>query len=326
MQLSIIIPIYKVEDYLRECIDSVLSQTFKDYEILLVNDGSPDSCPQICDEYASKYDFIRALHKPNGGLSDARNYGLRNASGDYVIFLDSDDFYQHNDFLESVMSATANGSKDAVFFQRTVFYDGVEKSYRNLPLYDVNWMSLSGDEMFYALASHDRLDASACMKATKRSILLKNNLFFKKGIYCEDIEWFSRYVPCVNNIAIINKPDYMYRKRVGSITASLKEKNVRDLFYTIDAHAECIKNSNLSDCKKVALLCYLSYQYYIVLGLCVFVGMKGRAKYSFIKACNKYKWISKYSISPKTKKSGLVFKLLGTYLSSYFFGYYIKNK
>ena len=73
MQLSIIIPIYKVEDYLRECIDSVLSQTFKDYEILLVNDGSPDSCPQICDEYASKYDFIRALHKPNGGVSDARN-------------------------------------------------------------------------------------------------------------------------------------------------------------------------------------------------------------------------------------------------------------
>ena len=88
---SIILPIYKVEKYLHQCVDSILGQTYKNFELILVDDGSPDRCPQICDDYASKDARVKVIHKENGGLSDARNNGLLHAIGDYVFFIDSDD-------------------------------------------------------------------------------------------------------------------------------------------------------------------------------------------------------------------------------------------
>lgn len=101
MDISVVIPIYNVEKYLRKCVDSVLSQTISNYEIILVDDGSPDGCPAICDAYAAKYPNVIALHKANGGLSDARNYGVQHASADYVVFVDSDD-YVDPEYLESL--------------------------------------------------------------------------------------------------------------------------------------------------------------------------------------------------------------------------------
>ena len=91
---SIIVPVYKVEKYLNQCVSSILEQDFKDFELILVDDGSPDGCPAICDELAITDERIKVIHKINGGLSDARNAGLAIASGDYVIFLDSDDFWE----------------------------------------------------------------------------------------------------------------------------------------------------------------------------------------------------------------------------------------
>ena len=93
MKVSFVIPVYKVEKYLDECVQSILKQTYRDYEILLVDDGSPDLCPEMCDHWARVDDRIKTLHKPNGGLSDARNYGLRHAMGEYIVFIDSDDFW-----------------------------------------------------------------------------------------------------------------------------------------------------------------------------------------------------------------------------------------
>ena len=90
--ISVIVPIYKVEKYLRRCVDSILNQSYTDFELLLIDDGSPDGCPQICDEYAQQDTRVRVFHKPNGGLSDARNYGLDRMKGEYVSFIDSDDY------------------------------------------------------------------------------------------------------------------------------------------------------------------------------------------------------------------------------------------
>ena len=99
MKFSIIIPCYKVEQYLHQCVDSVLAQTFDDYEVILVDDGSPDGSPAICDEYSKKSNKVKVIHKLNGGLSDARNVGLKEASGDYIVFLDSDDWWCDNNAL-----------------------------------------------------------------------------------------------------------------------------------------------------------------------------------------------------------------------------------
>ena len=91
MKLSIIIPVYKTQDTLDRCLQSVLQQSFTDYEIILIDDESPDDCPKLCDEYAQKDEKIQVFHKKNGGLSDARNFGIRQAKGEYITFIDSDD-------------------------------------------------------------------------------------------------------------------------------------------------------------------------------------------------------------------------------------------
>jgi len=127
---SIIIPIYKVEKYLNEAIDSVLMQTFKDYELILVDDGSPDKCGEICDEYSQRYSFIRTFHKQNGGLSDARNYGLQYANGEYIIFLDSDDKYATEDFLKNVSKEIENHKPDMVIWGRKTFLDSTNKVHK----------------------------------------------------------------------------------------------------------------------------------------------------------------------------------------------------
>ena len=101
-KFTVIIPIFKVEAYLRTCVDSVLSQTFSDIEVILVDDGSPDGCPAICDKYAAADSRVTVIHKENGGLSDARNAGLLAATGEYVIFLDSDDYYLSASFLSAI--------------------------------------------------------------------------------------------------------------------------------------------------------------------------------------------------------------------------------
>ena len=99
--ISVIVPVYKVEIYLDKCIESILAQTYKNFELILVDDGSPDRCPMLCDLYAKKYDMVRVIHKTNGGLSDARNVGVLNAKGEYVTFIDSDD-YVAEDYLETL--------------------------------------------------------------------------------------------------------------------------------------------------------------------------------------------------------------------------------
>ena len=100
--VSVIVPIYKVEEYLRECVDSIINQTYKNLEIILVDDGSPDKCGEICDEYARNDSRITVYHKENGGLSDARNYGIDRCNGEYITFVDSDDVLKSN-FVETLM-------------------------------------------------------------------------------------------------------------------------------------------------------------------------------------------------------------------------------
>ena len=96
IKLSFIVPIYNVEPYLRKCVDSLLAQDYSDYEIILVDDGSPDGCPKICDEYAAAHKNVRVVHRPNGGLSAARNSGIEVAKGEYICFVDSDDYWEPN--------------------------------------------------------------------------------------------------------------------------------------------------------------------------------------------------------------------------------------
>ena len=122
--ISVIVPVYKVEKYLRRCVDSILSQTYTDFELLLVDDGSPDNCPQICDEYAGSDPRVRVIHKPNGGLISARNAGILAAKGDYICIVDGDDWARENmlQFIHETVSQSS-APLDMVLFAATEVYD-----------------------------------------------------------------------------------------------------------------------------------------------------------------------------------------------------------
>ena len=123
MQFSIVIPVYNVAPYLRECVDSVLAQNSTDYEIILVDDGSTDNSPAICDEYAEKYSQIKVIHKTNGGLSDARNFGIKKAQGDYLMFLDSDDFWNRENVLLDLHNIIKENNPDLIIHELSSFYN-----------------------------------------------------------------------------------------------------------------------------------------------------------------------------------------------------------
>lgn len=129
--ISIIVPVYNVEPFISECINSILIQSYKNFELILVNDGSTDNSPTICEQYASKDKRIKVIHKANGGLSDARNWGLKFSSGEYVVFLDSDDYWNDCDALFSLYSLLNKYSEvDVVFFRRFTFEENISQHIR----------------------------------------------------------------------------------------------------------------------------------------------------------------------------------------------------
>ena len=136
MKFSIIIPCFKVEKYLSACVDSVLNQTFPDYEIILVDDGSPDRVPEICDEYAKKDNRIRVIHQKNGGLSRARNAGISAAKGEYLICIDSDDYIAKNDLLARVAEKTKSGTDVVLYGYQKLFESNNSLGGGDVPILD----------------------------------------------------------------------------------------------------------------------------------------------------------------------------------------------
>lgn len=176
--ISVIIPVYKVEKYLNRCVDSVLNQTFRDLEVILVDDGSPDRCPQICDAYAKKDNRVRVIHKENGGLSDARNSGIDIATGQFLAFVDSDDWLR-NDIYEFAMNLQRKYQADIVEFgiRRVVNELEVIDEDNNVP---TNTYVCTGIQMLPRIYQ-DNLGGSivACNKLYAKSVFRR--LRFERG-------------------------------------------------------------------------------------------------------------------------------------------------
>jgi len=212
---SIIVPVYNVQDYLEECIKSVLYQTFTDFELILVDDGSEDRSGDICDKYAQQDPRVRVLYQSNGGASSARNNGLKIARGNYILFLDSDDFYPERDFLEGI--ACAAQDKDVVFFNYAR-YKG--KLYPVLIGYPEQ---LDGDSgtLLVKLVERNAFTSSPCLKAVKREVLIENQIDFEEGTSGEDIEWNAKLMLAAKQFAIAPNCIYAYRIREESITQNI---------------------------------------------------------------------------------------------------------
>ena len=211
-KLSIIVPVYKVEQYIHKCVDSILNQNFKDFELLLVDDGSPDNCGKICDEYAQKDERVKVIHKANGGLSDARNFGMEEAKGEYVSFIDSDDWVDENIYSESLKYMEEN-DLDIVCFDVTEV-----RTNKNLVRhkFDSDKVFDAKDALYKILV--DEIDNSACNKIFKRSIW--KDVRFPVGRRFEDVATTYKVFNNATKIGYIKKAYYYYLKREGSIIAT----------------------------------------------------------------------------------------------------------
>lgn len=232
MKFSIILPVYNVEKYLSACIDSILEQTYKDYEIILVDDGSKDSSGQICDEYGEKYECIKVIHKPNGGQADARNVGLEAAHGDYICYVDSDDFLAHNRVLQLLAEKTID-SPDIIHYK---FKEWFEKDGHVADCrfdYKVPTRGRTIADIYCDLIDKDAYYNSAWSKIIRRDLLIDNNIRFEKGIVGEDNEWYYHVVMVAESLILIDEPLYVYRRRQGSTTTSVTRKNLLDQLYVL---------------------------------------------------------------------------------------------
>ena len=211
--ISIIIPIYNVEHYLHRCVDSVIKQTYTNIEIILVDDGSPDNCPHICDEYASKDNRIIVIHKENGGLSDARNAGLESCTGEYVSFVDSDDWI-HERYIEKLFQIIKKNNAD-IAISRFLKTDGT----KSIPQTKEVFFTISPKEAIINCTTGSKPEfVISCSKLYKRNLF--EGVRFPPKKYHEDE--FTTYILFykAQRIAYTSQYLYYYFTRTNSITAS----------------------------------------------------------------------------------------------------------
>lgn len=221
--VSVVVSIYKVEKYLNRCIDSIINQTYTNLEIILVNDGSPDKCGYICEQYALKDRRIKVVHKENGGLSDARNYGMKYVSGLYTVFIDSDDWLELN-MIENMIKLIDEYNADIV--QVGFYY-----AYKDYLLYDDRYycendkpVVLDNYSLMKELVHNEKVKNFAWGKLYKTDLI--KDIPFKKGVLFEDVFWAHQVMQRVNKYVLSNKPLCYYLQREDSIVATYTTRNL----------------------------------------------------------------------------------------------------
>ena len=240
-KISVIVPVYKAEKYIHRCIDSLLAQTFKNFELLLIDDGSPDSSGKICDEYASIDSRVRVFHKENGGVSSARQYGLEHAVGDYVIHADPDDWVE-SEMLQELYNKAISENADMVICDYYLFdLSTNRKTYVKVS------PPLNSEELLAKIISGE-VHASLWNKLIKRTLFFGNKIAFIEGLNMyEDLSVMFRLVYFANKIAYVPEPLYYYViGRSGSYTSQKmslsQQKNITDLIVLFD---EFFKDKNI---------------------------------------------------------------------------------
>lgn len=268
--VSVIVPVYKVEEFLPRCIDSILKQTYQNLEIILVDDGSPDNCGKICDEYALKDERVKVIHKENGGLSSARNSGLEIATGEYVAFVDSDDWIDTT-YVQTLKDVLENTTSDmsACMFCRTKGEKAERRLFNDIP-------EVITDEKFFSVLSENSFAGYASNKLFKKDIIEKNGLRFDEKIFNgEDFPFVLEYVRFTEKTAFIKQDLYFYFFRETGIMNSIR---LNERFITIlYAREKALNFLRLyaPDCYDVCKASYLS-----ILSKIKFMAMVDKNKYS----------------------------------------------
>jgi len=296
--ISIIIPVYEVEEYLPACIESILSQSFKDYELILVPNGlSSDGCPALCDGYAEQDARVTVIHIKDGGVSAARNRGLSSAHRKYLLFIDGDDFIAENSLENLADTLEKDGCSDIIFLNVALYFnsDGSIKHFGNI--FDKSRLfNRSKKDALRFISGISNFNTSVCLKLIRREILYSASgtvLFNENITFAEDSDFSLKLFTYARTYNYCGSYIYFYRKeRKGSATYVYSEKKYGDLLYVISEWAEkaavntdCIDNIDISE----EIYEILAFQYCLLLQSYGKIDSISRKK--FKAATKKYAWL-----------------------------------
>ena len=246
--ISLILPIYNVEEYLNECLESILNQSYCDYELLIVDDGSTDSSLHIARGYSEKFKDIKVFTQENKGVSEARNLALKNAKGDYILFIDSDDFLR-KDMLEKLIETALESNSDITISNYYLYYNknNFKEFIKGMPKYNL----YTNSEVIEMMLKH-KLQGQLWNKLFKTSLLKEINFQFEKGRYIQDIFPIFRAVSASKKIAYINEALYFYRQREESTVHKRNKKLTEDYYHAMTSIIDYV-NGNKIEVKKKSL-------------------------------------------------------------------------
>lgn len=320
MKLSIIVPVYNIAQYLNDCVQSILAQSFQDWELVLVNDGSIDQSPMLCEEWAKKDTRIRVVHKVNGGLSDARNAGLLEAKGEYIHFLDGDDYYVSDNVLQTLMEQVEQYQQpDTLLFCRVDKYEDTGKENKERS-YDTDFINqaLSATIIFEHLLRTQRFNMSACFQIMRREFLMDNQIFFEKGLLSEDVDWSMALWQHLKTVKAVNCYGYCYRHRSASISTLLSIRTYQSYQYMFQ---KWIPRLQENGAKLAQLqLNYLAFLFPTLLyGFFLLPQHDRRSAYVLLK---EMKAVLQYSATRKSNRVAVSVKIVGFYLTCRIFASY----
>lgn len=319
-KFSFIIPAYNIEKYIQECVNSILEQTYRDFELIIVDDGSTDNTGLIADNLAKLDERIKVVHRKNGGLSMARNSGLNESRGEWIVFIDGDDFWPNKDSLEIIVREIEKTPEcDFIGFNVSEYYQST-KNLKKWVAYDKELDHVQpGLECIAKLVKSGTFPMSAWSKVIKRSFLVENNISFIPGLYSEDIPWFIELMRKTNAVRFVNHYIYGYRKEVaGSISASFSQQKYSDLLLIlIDGIAQ-------TDIQDKALMSFWAYEYCILLGMVSF--FQQDEKKQQLNKLNELKYLLKYRINPKVRIVAMLKSVIGFNLTVSALGFFMHRK
>ena len=290
---SIIIPSYKSDKFIKQCISSVLHQTFDSFEIIIIDDGSPDQTGKICLRIAAEYPYVRYIYQEHQGAGAARNKGLRVANGEYVLFLDADDYWVNKDLLKELYNCFKNQNVDLVMFQMDKYTEKgrLLKRYRKKAFPDTK-LCHCVHEIYPMLVRDGQV----------RSLLEEEYILFPEGGYAEDIDWVIQLFSRAKYISFLNGLAYAYRQH-GNSTASRSTEGPNHLAAIIQKWAEKVKQNEVPDPEVVAGL--LAFEYGICMGHQQYLSREMKI------ILKEYQYLLHYAMDKKTKVIRLFHRIFG---------------
>jgi len=324
--VSIIVPVYNSSKYLKKCVESVLTQTYSNLEIILVDDGSLDNSPALCDELSQMNSNIVVIHKTNGGASDARNHGLLVAKGEFIMYLDSDDYWCEDINLEKLVNIfIENYNKfDFIIFNFYDYFQSYDKIRKRFS-YPIS-ITEGTDKYtkFERFADIGYFPMSPWTKIIKKEFLINNKLFFIQGTIGEDIPWFIDLVNKCSDFKVINEYIVYYVKQIqGTITSSFSYKKYDNLILIVE---NCVQKAQSSqyDAKLLkSIYSFMAYEYAILIGYLAYIENNKLNKY--LSWLEQYKWLFKYGNNRKVIMTKLCVTILGFRITAYILQFYIRK-